>query len=397
MIPPRTAWFRKPSEDGHQQVTFAELFFDLVFVFAITQLSHRLLGHLTPLGFAETMILFFATWWVWIYTSWATNWLDPDRSPVRLMLLALTLAGLALSTSIPDAFDKTGLAFALAYVAMQVGRTALTAWALAPVDEANHRNFVRITVWLLLSSLFWLIGGIADDRHQRLAWWALAVGIDYAAPAVNFAFPGLGRSATSDWQVSGGHMAERCGLFVIIALGEAIVVTGTTFSGLPANGETIAAFVAGFIGSAAMWWIYFDRGSKRGSHRITHSDDPGSIARIAYTYGHMPIIAGIVVIAVADEMMLSHPYGLASGAFLLTMLGGPALYVAGTMAFKWGIAGGGRPPLSHLVGLALFALIAILAPRFTPLGIGIAASLSLVTVAAWERRSLGPIEPELEG
>ncbi|MET0653265.1 MAG: low temperature requirement protein A, partial [Hyphomicrobiaceae bacterium] len=148
------------SRDGHEhnKATFVELFFDLVFVFAVTQLSHTLLEHFTVAGIIETVLLLMAVWWVWIYTTWVTNWIDPDKTPVRLMLFALMLAGLVLSTSIPDAFGSKALAFAGAYVFMQLGRSLFMLWALHGHSPGNYRNFLRINTWLAFSALFW-IGG----------------------------------------------------------------------------------------------------------------------------------------------------------------------------------------------------------------------------------------------
>jgi low temperature requirement protein LtrA len=388
----RATWLRRPGHDGHTVVTNVELFFDLVFVFAITQLSHRLLAHLTLTGLAETTLLFCAIWWVWIFTSWVTNWLDPDRTPVRIMLFVLMLGALALAVAIPGAFGDTGPIFAATYVTMQIGRSLFTAWTFAATDPSGRRNFLRLSIWLGVSGIFWIIGAL-DDGQDRLIWWLVALVIEYAGPALGFRVPGLGASTTQDWQVSGSHMAERCGLFVIIALGEAIVVTGATVAALPASPSTLAAFLASFVGSVAMWWIYFDSGSERGTEAISHSDDPGRIARLAYTYMHMPIVAGIVVVAVADEMMLSHPLGHVSPAFAWTAIGGPALYLCGTMLFKRTIAGRRAPPLSHLVGLGLLALTAISAPALTPILIGSLASGALIVVAMWERFAIRRASP----
>src|ERR1700712_2083760 len=208
----------------HRRVTYVELFFDLVFVFAITQISHSMLAHFTPLGILQTTILMLAVWWVWVFTAWITNWLDPDRTPVRVMLFGLMLAGLLLSTSIPKAFESRGIAFALAYVAMQVGRSAFFLFTL-PKSENGHRlNFSRILVWMCVSGVFWISGGLVDGQ-ARLALWVIALGIEYAGPAMRFWTPGLGASKTTDWVVEGGHMAEGAAGFVITRLGEAVCVT----------------------------------------------------------------------------------------------------------------------------------------------------------------------------
>src|SRR6266568_7189025 len=153
---PRGAMYRVIVPNQPSRVTNAELFFDLVFVFAVTQLSHTLLGRFTPLGALQVTLLFLAVWWVWVYTSWITNWLDPEKTPVRLLLFALMLGGLVLSTSIPQAFEARGLWFAIAYAAMQVGKTVFL-WVSTPRSRSPARmNAIRITAWLSMSAIFWL-------------------------------------------------------------------------------------------------------------------------------------------------------------------------------------------------------------------------------------------------
>src|SRR5664279_5600192 len=166
----RGVLFRPIVPNQHSRVTYAELFFDLVFVFAVTQISHTLLGRFTPLGVLQTTLLFLAVWWVWVYTSWITNWLNPEMTPVRILLFAMMLGGLVLSTSIPTAFDGRGLWFAIAYAAMQVGKTIFL-WVSTPNSRMSARlNAVRITVWLSVSAVFWIAGGIALG-DTRLPLW----------------------------------------------------------------------------------------------------------------------------------------------------------------------------------------------------------------------------------
>src|ERR1700730_13649792 len=151
----RGALFRPILPNQHSRVTYAELLFDLVFVFAVTQVSHTLLLHFTPLGAGETTLFLLSVLWVWVYTSWVTNWLNPELTPVRVLLFLLMLGGLVLSTSIPLAFDSRGLWFAIAYAAMQVGRTLF--WLLStPARTAARMNTIRILVWLSVSAVFWI-------------------------------------------------------------------------------------------------------------------------------------------------------------------------------------------------------------------------------------------------
>lgn len=314
-----------------------ELFYDLIFVFAVTQLSHRLMEHFTVQGVLTTAFLVCAVWWVWIYTTWAINWLDPERLPVRLCLFVLMLLGIVLSASIPEAFGERGLAFGAAYAAMQVGRGIFTAWALRSAPPAEYRNFQRIAIWLVCSGILWVLGGLAP-AEQRLAWWGAALGIEFAGPWAGFRVPLMGRSATADWQVSGHHITERCALFIIIALGEALLVTGATFSGLEWSGPIVGTMVLSFIGTAGMWWLYFDMAQEFGTSQMEGSRDPGRVARFTYTYVHVLIVAGIITLAVADEFVLAHPTGRAGAPMRWAILGGTGLYLLGNLLFRWGVS-----------------------------------------------------------
>jgi low temperature requirement protein LtrA len=381
----RGALFRPILPKQHSRVTYAELLFDLVFVFAVTQVSHTLLGRFTPLGALQTTLLFLAVWWVWVYTSWVTNWLNPERTPVRVLLFLLMLGGLVLSTSIPKAFDNRGLWFALAYAAMQVGRTLFLLASIPRTRPSIRMNAIRILVWLTASAVFWIVGGLREGE-ARLALWTVALAIEYLSPAARFWIPKYGASSIEDWAVEGGHMAERCAGFIIIALGESIVVTGATFAELTWTTETVVAFVSAFAGSLAMWWIYFHKGAEAGSELISNSSEPGRLARLAYTYLHMPIVAGIILSAVADELVLQHPEGHADIRIVLSAIGGPLLFLIGTILFKHTIRGWLQ--LSHGAGIIALCVLGWFAGDLSPLMLSIVTSALMIVVAAWESISL---------
>ncbi|HEX6373069.1 MAG TPA: low temperature requirement protein A [Longimicrobium sp.] len=379
----RAGLVRRQTGHEHGRVTFIELFFDLVFVLAVTQLSHRLIEHFTPAGAVETGLLLLAVWCVWIYTSWMTNWLDPETLPVRLMLLALTLVGLIVSASIPGAFGERGPAFAGAYVLMQVGRTAFTLWVFrGGADGVQRRNFQRILAWLGAAAVFWIAGAMAQEG-LRLGLWALALAMEFGSPSIGYWTPGLGRSTTGDWHVEGHHFAERCGLFIIIALGESVLVTGATFSELAWTWANAATFVAAAVGSLAMWWLYFDTSAVRASQRIASTDDSGAVARLAYTYVHVVLVAGIVLSAVGDEFALAHPTGHVETATLVAVLGGPALFLVGLTLFRWAICD--EIPLCHLIGAAALGLLSLAAPHLPPAGLIASATAVLLAIAVWEK------------
>jgi low temperature requirement protein LtrA len=382
---PHGAMFRAIVPHQHSRVTYAELFFDLVFVFAVTQISHSLLAHFTPLGVLQVTLLFLAVWWVWVFTSWITNWLNPEKTPVRLLLFAMMLGGLVLSTSIPAAFEARGLWFAIAYAAMQVGKTIFLWLSTPPSRPRTRMNAIRIAAWLSMSAIFWIAGGVMEGQ-SRLTLWAIALVIEYISPAVRFWIPRYGASSVADWVIEGGHMAERCALFVIIALGESVVVTGATFAELAWSAESLAAFVSVLAGSIAMWWIYFHIGAGAGSEQISRSSEPGRLARLAYTYLHMPIIAGIIVSAVADELVLKHPGGHSDLKTVISAIGGPLLFLFGTVLFKHSFRG--FLQLSHGAGIIALCVLAWFASELSPLMLSILTTAMMIVVAVWESISL---------
>jgi low temperature requirement protein LtrA len=374
---------------GEQRVTPLELFFDLVYVFAITQLSHRLLELLSLRGVLETLMLLLVVWGVWVYTAWFTNWFDPDRLAVRLVLVAVMLGSLVMSVAIPEAFGERGLMFALAYVAIQVGRTAFTFIALRKSLGGSHplsRTFQRILTWFVGAGVLWIIGGLLD-AEARYAVWLLALAVDYSGPVVGYYIPGLGRSRTEEWTIEGGHFAERCQLFIIIALGESILVTGTTFGQIEPSAVAVLAFVVAFVGSVALWWIYFARSAEAARDIFTSSADPGRLGRSAYTYFHMPMVAGIIAVAAAAELTVAHPGEHGTTSSIALILGGTALFLAGHALFKWAVFGG--LPWSHVVAIA--ALIALIPAGFEipTLALSGVAGLIVVVLAVWDTLAYG--------
>ncbi|HET8630661.1 MAG TPA: low temperature requirement protein A [Thermomicrobiales bacterium] len=378
----RGAGLLRVRREGGQRVTYAELFFDLVYAFAVTQLAHLLLAHLDARGAARTLLLLLAVWWAWIYTAWITNWFDPDRRAVRLMLGGAILASLVMSAAMPEAFGARGLAFAGAYVALQVGRSLFAVAALGG-EPGLRRNFQRILAWSAAAGALWLAGGFARDT-ARDALWLAAVVVDYVAPAVGFFTPGLGRSRTTDWTIAGGHLAERCQAFLIIALGESVLDTSAAFGEMEITAARAAAFVVAFLGSVAFWWVYFDRSADAAGDAIDRSADPGRLGRSAYTYCHLPMVAGIIVAAVADDLTIAHPGGHAGAAQIAATLGGPALFLAGHALFKR--AAFGRLSLPRLLALLALAALVPAGLAAPPLALGVAATLVVAAVAVADVR-----------
>ncbi|QXX97557.1 low temperature requirement protein A [Serratia marcescens] len=367
-------------------VSFSELLFDLIYVFAVTQLSHYLLHHLTLTGALETLLLWFAVWLAWQYTAWVTNWFNPDTRQIRLLLFAIMLLGLFAAAALPQAFGERGLIFALFYVAIQVGRSVTVLRLLAP-GHPLKRNFHRILGWLCISAVFWIAGGLAQG-NARLALWAFAVLCEYVSPMFGFRLPVLGRSdSSSEWTIEGHHLAERCQLFVIVALGETILITGATLSEMESwSLPVLIASLVAFLGSLAMWWVYFDTSSKAGSHAISQAENPGQLGAY-FHYVHVALVGAIIVCAVANELVIAHPDGPIQHATAAVLLLGPALYLFANALYKRLVYH--RFPLSHLVGLLALAVLAPVAYLTDLLMVNGLTTLIMVVVAVWESISRG--------
>jgi low temperature requirement protein LtrA len=366
---------------GSQRVTNIELFFDLVYVFAVTQLSHHLLAEPTVRGALQTGLLLVMVWVVWAYTTWVTNWLDPEKMEVRLLLVVLMLISLAMSAALPRAFGDLGLVVGAAYAIQQIGRTSFMVAALR--GHPLQANFERILAWCVVSGALAVAGGFAHGWARDLLW-VLAVGVDLAGGAVGFYTPWLGRSHTSDWTIEGGHFAERCQAFILIALGESIVIIGATLSGeksVTASGVT--AFVVAFAGSVAMWWLYFDQSAAAAAQVIARSPDPGRLGRSAYHFIHPVMVAGIIVSAAADEKILADPAATASTASAWMILGGPALFLAGHAAFK--LVVWRHLPWPRLAGIIMLALLGLAAKAIPELALAACAAGVVAAVAASDR------------
>jgi low temperature requirement protein LtrA len=376
--------FLRRRDGTSARVSFSELLFDLIYVFAVTQLSHYMLHHLTISGTLETLVMWFAIWLAWQYTAWVTNWFDPDARQIRLLLFFIMVSGLFMTAAIPDAFKDRGLVFALAYIAIQVGRT-IVVLALLEKGDPLRKNFQRILGWLVISGFFWLIGGLGNDEI-RLASWAIAVICEYIAPMLGFRLPILGKSISyQEWKIEGHHLAERCQLFVIVALGETILITGSSLSELNSwNMPVIISALVAFISSLAMWWIYFDTSSEIGSHVISEAKNPGLMGSY-FHYIHAILVGSVIVCAVANELVIAHPDQHIKAMTATILLVGPTIYLLTNAIYKRLVYG--HYPLSHLLGLLAFCFLLPTAFQTDSLMLSLLTTAILVTVGCTEGRS----------
>jgi low temperature requirement protein LtrA len=371
----RTAVSRAP--DAERVVAPIELFFDLVYVFAIGQLSNHLLEHVDLRGGAETLILALAVFYAWYMTAWGANWLDADRPPVRVLLIGLMFASLMMSVAIGGAFSGRAWLFVSGYLLLQVGRSVFLILALRGRTLSEH--FVNALVWELLAGCLWVVGALADS-DARLVLWGLAVLTTYGGAWALHWLPGRGRRTDlAHTEIAGQHLVERFRLFFIIMLGETVLTTGNAFVGEPFEADRLLALAIGFTGTVALWWCYFERAEGVGLEIAESNEDAGTVGWWG-TWTLTLIVLALIGIAVADELAIAHPGDEATLGFLVLAFGGPALFLLAQVAFLRRALG--AIPRSRALGLAALAIFALATAPLAMIA-GIAASSAvLVAVAA---------------
>jgi low temperature requirement protein LtrA len=391
------ARFQRARAEGEEQRTTAvELFYDLVFVFAVTQVSHLLLHDLSWRGAGRAAVALLVVWWAWNYTTWVTNELDPDSVLVRLLLIGIMLASLLLAIAIPRAFEDRALLFAASYVAIQVGRHLFLTFAAAEAGTIERRRAGRILTWFAAAGALWLAGALAGGPGRPWLWLG-ALTIDYTAPIVTYRVPFAARIPASAWQVETAHFAERFQLFVIIALGESIVVTGATTAQLDVTAARAAAFAVAFLTTAALWWLYFNYVAVIAQRRLELAERRVEMARDAYTYLHVVLVAGVIVAAVGDEVAIAHPTAGLSAAEIVTAAAGPGIYLLGLAVFRRRVAGTFAPKrVAGAAGCAAAGALGFIVPALALTSLVLAVVVAVIVsehVAAVRRTARGEPSP----
>jgi low temperature requirement protein LtrA len=376
------------ARDGEEQrTTTFELFFDLVYVFAVTQLSHLAIhGHLRIEAIGRGAFLLLVVWWAWIYTTWMVNWFDPGSAIVRSVLSLVALASLLMSAAIPAAFANRAALFAGAYVALQVGRNLAAMMMLGDGDPLRP-VFERIVAWSCASSVLWIAGALASPS-DRIALWGPALAVDLLGPLARYATPGLGRSMTSDWDVEGGHFADRFQAFIIIALGESIVVTGATASASGLSVRIAVSLGVAFVVTVALWWLYFGEVAEHSQQNIASSEDPGRLARDAYTYLHLPIVLGIIMVAVGDDLLIAGPGHPLSTAGTVITVAGPAVFLLGEALVRLRMIQSLSP--QRLLAVVALALLGWLGHGLSALVLAGVVAAILVGLTVWDHERFRP-------
>ena len=315
-----------PLREG-ERVSPLELFFDLVFVLAITQCAALMVHHPTWDGLAQGLLVLGVLWWTWVAWSWLTSVVDPEDDRVRMVIFAAMAAVLVLALCVPRAFGSLGLLFAVAYGIVRYAQISLF-W-LASRDDPGLRHSVNglavgtaVGVTLLAAASFF-------DGPAQGAIWALALALDVGAPY--FAIDASG------WKLAPRHFAERHGLILIVALGESIVAIGVAAE-LSLDAGIVAAAALGIGLVAALWWIYFDVVALVAEKRLANAEVgrvQNEMARDSYSYLHYPMVAGIVLVAFGLEQTLAHVGDPLHTVPAFALLGGVAAYLLGHVAFRY--------------------------------------------------------------
>jgi low temperature requirement protein LtrA len=366
---------RRPGDP--KQATFLELFFDLVFVVALTQLSFALMQDLTWRGAFQALVLLLTLWRVWFGTAWITDRFDPQRPAIQLVVIASLVGSLVIAVALPDAFGRQGLVFAGAYVAVSIGRMLFFVIALRGSGLDLRHVARRLLFWYGVSAVPWIAGALSHGT-ARGALWTLAVAVDYTGAFLRYPTPGLGRTPASVLPNVAEHVSERYRQFFIIALGELILVIGLALRGTGFAPDRTAAFLVSIATTVLLWRIYIYRAGELLDEAIAAAPDPTRLA-LWTSYAHLVMVAGIVVTAVGDELVIAHPFGHTQPAWITIILGGPALFFAGRAIFEYQVFS--RVSRDRPIGLLVLVALTPAVLHVPPLIVALAAATVLTAVA----------------
>jgi low temperature requirement protein LtrA len=370
--------------EEEKRTGYLELFFDLVFVFAFTQVTTLVVEDTSATGLARAALIFALVWWAWSAYAWLTNAIDVENVGTRLFVFAAMLAAFFAALAVPDAYTDEGAWFAIAYFAVRVLHVALYVWGVH-ADPVQRVAVMRLAPWFLVAPTVVLAGGFVDDPW-RTSLWSLSIAIDVA-----------GTLFAAGFRVSAAHFAERHGLIVIIALGESIVAIGVAAVELERDGVFALAVAVSFAGAAAAWWAYFDAtriAVERGLHAASE-EDRGHLARDVFTFFHYPIVFGIILLAVAAKKMLGGPGEPLPDAGRAALALGIALFLLGFVLIRYRVI---RRIAWERIGAALVVVAAVLvldeADALLLLALTVVALVAALTLESFRLRN---VRARLEG
>ncbi|MFG1872710.1 low temperature requirement protein A [Micromonospora arborensis] len=382
-------------ETTRQRATFLELFLDLVFVFALTRISARVIIDFTDgqrgvvAGLGQALLLFLALWAVWSLTVWSTSWLDPEAPIVQTVIVMTMVGAMTMAVAVPDGFGARASLFAITYVSLQIGRVIY--FHVAGHGRPDPRQTSRVLFWFGLSAPLWVIGGLAHAGTVRGPLWTIAVLIDYTGLLLGWPTPRIGAQRIGGRMIAAEHLAERYQQFLLIAIGEAIFVIGLAFSGSEFHADQTVGFLLALATTVLFWRIYFHVAGGLLDTAVSRSRSADRLAT-NMAFAHLIMIAGIVLSGVGFELFVSEPLGHLPAAWLIAILGGPVLFLVGRSALEHQVFA--RISRSRIVGLLALGLLTPVSLHLAPLAAGAAATVVLLGVAAADARRSRRNPPE---
>ncbi|MER7589370.1 low temperature requirement protein A [Micromonospora sp. NPDC127501] len=374
--------------------TFLELFFDLVYIFMFSRLAASLAENLTVRGAAQTAVLLLAAWWVWVLTAWLTDLFNPRLPIIQATTLLVMLGTLLMAIATPYAFGRYGWLFVAAYFAIHLVRDAV----LIPGTRVNRpiqARSIRVFFWFGVTVTPWVAGVFADET-ARLVLWSIAVAVDLGSARVGWPTPRLGRTELASQIFTGVHLSERHRAIFIVALGELILSTGTGLAGSGFTAGAVATSAVAFVSAVLLFQLYFQR-----VQRILAPPSVATVERVrsgtSTSYSHLVMVAGVVLVSTSTSLVIDRPFGRAPVALMVATLGGPVLFLLGSVLFDAVVTG--RTLWSRV--LAIVVLCALVAPAtllFPPLAALMLANLVLLVTLVGEglaarRRLVGAAAP----
>ncbi|MGC3862397.1 low temperature requirement protein A [Micromonospora chersina] len=359
--------------------TFLELFFDLVYIFMLSRLSAGLAGDLTVRGAAETAVLLMAAWWVWVLTAWLTDLFNPRLPVIQATVLAVMFGALLMAIAVPYAFADYGWLLVAAYFGIHLVRDAV----LIPGTRVNRpiqARSIRVFFWFGVTALPWVAGAVVHGT-ARLLLWSVAVVVDLGSARLGWPTPKLGRTELASQIFTGAHLSERHREIFIIALGELILSAGIGLAGSGFQAGRVATSFVGFAGAVVLFQLYF--------HRVRQLLAPPAVMVVervrpgtSTSYSHLVMVAGVLVVSTSVSLVIDQPFGAAPAAWIVAILGGPALFLLGSCLFDAVLTG--RVLWSRAVGIVVLCVIGPVMALLPPLAILVVANLVLLLILVWE-------------
>ncbi|MFU8849377.1 low temperature requirement protein A [Micromonospora sp. SL1-18] len=377
------------------RATFLELFFDLVFVFALTRIADRSFEDLalepggttgwSPItGGGKTLLLLVAIYTVWQGISWATSHHDPYRLGLQLIMIIALVGSMVMGVAIPEAFSITGLAFAAAYVVTQVSRPLILLITFG--RHPDRRLQLRVLAVYCVTGVLWLVGAFVPTG-PRVVLWAVALGTEYLAGLTGWPVPGLGRSSVSQWDIAGEHLAERYQQFFLIALGQTILVAGFSYSARPFTRNPTFAFALALLTSILLWRIYYQRAGQILGEAVVKARHPATVGRSAADT-HLVMLVGITAIAIGYQLTIEHPLDRAESAWVALIIIGPAVFLAGRARLEYEVFARVSPS-RWIAILVLLGSVALLLHHPPLIASAVAATVLAAVAVADARRARG--------